>query len=112
MLSRVLIVIGSLLTAFNTDVLAAGAGGSIAGNTDAKTVCRAYAKQAVSQYWYAVYNCPMRLHDLRWHPETKKHYDWCMLGSNRGQPASNETTERYRVLDKCKPGSGGPVKAP
>lgn len=112
MLLRMLIIIGSLLTAPNTDVQAANAGGSIAGPTDAKTVCRAYAKRAVSQYWYAVNNCPTRLHDLRWHPDYKKHYDWCMFGSNRGQPASSETAERYWVLDKCKPGSGGPVKAP
>ena len=112
MLGRVLIITGSLLTALNTDVLAANAGGSIAGPTDAKTVCRAYANKAVSQFWYAVNNCPMRLRDLRWHPEFKKHYDWCMAGSNRGQPASNETAQRYWILDKCKPVSGGPVKAP
>jgi hypothetical protein len=111
MLIRVLII-GSLLTALDTDVQAANAGGSIAGRTDAKAVCSAYAKKAVSQYWYAVNNCPMRLHDLRWHPVYKKHYDWCMSGSNRGQPASSETAERYWVLDKCKPGSGGPVEAP
>ena len=49
MLSRVLIIIGSLLTVLNTDVQAANAGGSIAGPTDAKTVCRAYASKAVSQ---------------------------------------------------------------
>jgi hypothetical protein len=110
MVSRVLIVAGSLLTVLNTDVQAAG--GSIAGPTDARTVCRAYASKAVSQYWYAVYNCSTRLHDARWQPNFKKHYDWCMSGSNRGQPASRETAERYWILDKCKPGSGGPVEAP
>lgn len=111
MLSRALLI-GSILAALSTCAHAGNAGGSIGGSSDPKKICQAYAKTAVSQYWYAVYNCPNRMKDLRWHPNYKQHYNWCMIGSNRGQPASNETNERYWILDKCKPGSGGPIIAP